>query len=239
MTFDPAAQSSSLPVSQRRPSGVVGAAVALALASLGLLFAAALCGLAAVFMGKAPQVASQMAAAQASSGHGGAVPPSLAMLVAVYVLMAMASLALAVWGGVTVAGLLRLKPWARVSIMIQGGLLAAAGGFWATGSLMAPMMMRSMQLPPNVSAAQLRMIFVLFALAGAAVALVGVWWIVYFALKSTGAAFRPLAAGPAPIAVPRPPSRPELITDFTVAQPLPPNEVREAPPATEGNEPRP
>lgn len=223
-------------VAERRPSGVILAAITLGFASLGVLLMAGISVVAAVAISHSPGL---VAAAQAHSappvvipgGMPGAVPPaappSATALVMIYIVMAVIALGLAAWGITTVVGLLRLKQWARISIMIQGGLVAICAGFFTMGAVLAPIMMKSMQMPSNVNPSQMHIVFAAFALISGLIALIGVWWIVYFALRGPREAFAPtpqsLAPGTfAPRAIAQPiPIRPTgPITDFTVAQPL-------------------
>ncbi|SEF93304.1 hypothetical protein SAMN05421819_1404 [Bryocella elongata] len=239
MTYDPAfvpISSTPAPVSERRPTGVVIAALTLGLASLGLLVMAGFLAVAVVVVGKSPQM---LAAAQSGTPQG-AMPPSIAAIQLIYVAMSIVSLGLAVWGGVTVVGLFRLKPWARISIMVQGGLVAASAGFFALICLIAPLMMSSMKLPSNVSSSQMHIVFAVMGLIAGLVALVGVWWIVYFALRGAREVFSPSSrpgqsfGSRSAIATPAlPPRQVGPITDFSVAQPLPPT----APPPPENIDP--
>jgi len=242
MTYDPYDSSAApatvpptLSVAERRPTGVVIAALTLGLATLAALGSAGIGVMAAVLVHKSPQaLAAAQAQAQAQSQVQGTVPPSVAAIMLVYAMMTIIGLGLAVWGGVTIVGLLRLKPWARISIMAQGGIVAVVAGFFTLGCLLAPLMASAMKLPPTVSQSQMRLVFAGMGLVSGLIALVGVWWIVYFALRRTREAFSP-GARPAQAVNGRPWGAPPMtsrvqpqqvgpITDFSVAQPLPAEE---------------
>ncbi|WP_150110472.1 hypothetical protein [Granulicella mallensis] len=140
-------------------------------------------------------------------------------------------LALAAWAITTVVGLFRMRNWARISIMIIGGGLAAIGLFSTLVSVAMPTMMKSMPPTPGADPAVMRIVFFVFAALWLFIAAIGLWWLVYFALRNTREAFAQAkaqrgllmtdagmaAAYPAP-AYP-PPTSP--LTDFTVARPLP------------------
>lgn len=199
-----------------RPLGVTLAALALGFASLGLLCFAGMTAFSGVMMRKAPQ------AAVAAGTTPGVPQPSLEMVAAFVMIFALIEASIAVWGGITVAGLLKLKQWARISILILGGLLVAGGLLFAFSSAMMPVMMKATPMPPQVNMAQMKLIFAAFALVSVGVALVGVWWLVYFLLAGTRAAFAAAASPSSAVAyVRREPTGP--VTDFSVAQPLPPS----------------
>jgi hypothetical protein len=140
-------------------------------------------------------------------------------------------LALAAWAIATVVGLFRMRSWARISIMIIGGGLAAIGLFSTLMSMAMPHIMKSMPPTPGADPTMMRIVFIVFAVIWLLIAAIGLWWLVYFALRNTREAFAQAkdqqglpttgtgmaAAYPAP-AYP-PPTSP--LTDFTVARPLP------------------
>jgi hypothetical protein len=135
-------------------------------------------------------------------------------------------LALATWAITTVVGLFRMRNWARISIMIIGGGLAAIGLFSTLVSVAMPTMMKSMPPTPGADPAVMRIVFLIIAALWLFVAAVGVSWLVYFALRNTREAFAQAAAqqGLSPAsagtsAASPVPSSP--MTDFTVARPLP------------------
>lgn len=203
----------------RRPTGVVLAAIALGFVSLLMLFFT-VGSIASVFFmrqGLMPQ----------TNVPGAAAPPA-AMIMGMSAFFALVELAVAIWGGATVVGLLKMKSWARVSVMILGGCVAAFALLGAMGTAMGSAILKSTPnaLPPNVNPAQIHIVFVVMVLFCLLVAGVGVWWLVYFALRSTGEAFRLAASPDAAVSFERRarPVASRPITDFTVAQPIPPEE---------------
>jgi hypothetical protein len=149
-------------------------------------------------------------------------------------------LALAAWAIATVVGLFRMRSWARISIMIIGGGLVAIGLFSTAVSVAMPAMMKSMPPIPGVDPALMRIVFLIVAALWLFVAAVGVWWLVYFALRNTREAFAQAAAqrGLSPTsagtsaAYPVPSSP---MSDFTVARPLAQEQLYE-PPTTRSND---
>jgi hypothetical protein len=140
---------------------------------------------------------------------------------------ALFALLCAAWGISTFVGLLRMRNWARVSIMIIGGCIAALSLFELFCCILVQMMVASGGFPQNANSANLAAtspaalqgIFLFGDVMCVTIAAVGIWWIVYFARRKTRAAFEPAAlptilssttqlypAGP--------------ITDFSVAQPV-------------------
>lgn len=147
---------------QRVPGGVVAAAVVLGLMTfVGLLIAAF--SAFALFVSRSaliPHIPSVRMAA-------GAIDALL--------------LALVVLSVFTIVGLFRLKPWARYSIVLLGLLDFIVFAILCGGVLVARMKsdMAAMTLPNNPG---VTMGDILLWLAGfyALLALIGVWWMVYF-----------------------------------------------------------
>lgn len=90
----------------------------------------------------------------------------------------------------TVVGLFRVKRWARISVLILGGLLAFFSVLAALGSAIAALSQSTIPqsspgLPPEA------MKIVMFGAAGfyLCVGLIGVWWLVYFNLRRIKAVF--------------------------------------------------
>lgn len=89
------------------------------------------------------------------------------------------------WGIATGAGLLQLKPWARISILLFSGLLLFVS---VPALLMSPFM--PLQQPPDLpDSFNLYMRIFLGATFGS-VAGIGIWWMVYFTRKSVRAQFQ-------------------------------------------------
>lgn len=191
-------------------------------------------GLAAVLLllmafgsGAMALMAPHMPAPVAASGAS-----STALMPGVMLFMMLLYLAVAVWAGSTVAGLLRMRSWARISVIVLGIGVAVFGLFGVLGTLAAQTMLPSMPLPPGVGLRSLRAIFLVLTFFWMAGVGVGIWWVVYFALRRTREAFRAAAPPPmpqstmagtwnaAPMLPKRRPASQGPITDFTVAQPI-------------------
>jgi hypothetical protein len=208
------------PQTIRRPAGVTASAVVLGLAAAVLLVFAALMVVAAVAAGHMPI---------AATSHNNTPPPSPAVMTAMMTAFACFYLTLAGWAVTTLVGLLKMKTWARISVMIIGGGLALIGLFSAVTTAAMPLLIKSKALPasntPPPDSAVMTSIFLCMAAAWLAAAGVGIWWLIYFLLRSTREAFTLANAPPAPqptssfFVEPTPPSP----LDFTVAQPLPPS----------------
>jgi hypothetical protein len=200
----------------RRPGGVVAAAVVLGFVSLGMILFALLMLVGALYFHHSPQ-----AVASTSSMPPGTVPPSQAVMIGMMAFFAIIFATLGIWGIATLVGLLRLKPWARISVMIQGGLLAVLGLLGALGGASIPLMMKNAQLPSTISPQQMSIMVAAAVSFYGVLALLGIWWVVYFAMRSGRTPFEPpahvLASQEIPVRRLRPAGP---ITDFTVAQPM-------------------
>lgn len=166
----------------KRPTGVTVSAILLLLGSLVLTLFAALMVFGRVMI---PKIAHR--------GPNAVTMPQPGFLTAVIVVEALLVVAMAVWGFITFAGLLRMRPWARVSMLVIGGGQAY---FCGVGALMM-LLLVFVPLPSPVSHAQdpravvvVKTVFGVMALISALHAAVGGWWVVYFSLKKTTEAFR-------------------------------------------------
>jgi uncharacterized membrane protein (DUF2068 family) len=102
--------------------------------------------------------------------------------------------ALAVWGITTAVGLIRMRRWARYSVLVIGGLLAVFSFIQLVITLL--MMLVPLPAPPNVDASQIqtvhamtRIVFGVMALFHGIICAVGVSWLVYFTRKKVRDAF--------------------------------------------------
>ena len=128
------------------------------------------------------------------------IPPS--MMPVLFFAMSVFSAALAVWLILTLIGLVRLRSWARYSLLVIAGLMAAFGGISMLTSFAIPFLMPSLPSSPNqapVDPGMLRMIFFATGAFYGLVAAIGVALLVYFNLVKTRALFllnAPVAVGP-------------------------------------------
>jgi hypothetical protein len=167
----------------KRPIGVILSSIVLGLfAALQLLFAA-LVGLGGAFLHHAPPP-------PAAYPPGMTPPPAnfLTILLAAY---AVFLVLLATWAIVTLVGLVRLRNWARYSVLVIGGCMAALGLLSVVGMIFAMTILPSLPQPPNVPAHTMQAAFLFDGVIFAVVTAIGVWWLVYFNLRSTKVFFVP------------------------------------------------
>lgn len=159
---------------QRRvPAGAVIAAVVLGLmAVVGLLIAAFTAF--ALFVERTPLI-PRIASVRMTAG-------ALDALI----------LALVILAAFTIAGLFRLKPWARYSMILLGLLDFVVFAIMTAGVLVARVKsgMAAMTLP-NHSNMTLGDILIGLAVFYALLAMIGVWWMVYFSSARSRGAFGP------------------------------------------------
>ena len=168
---------------------------------IGLIFAAIILGFFA--LGAAACGAATLLVATNFSQHAlptapGTPPLSPDLLKYTLAGVALIELLIAAWGIFTIVGLLRLKSWARYSILVIGGLLALFGIASAAGLALLPAIMaqtpqaQGAALPPHL----MQGLLLALGLFYTGVAAVGVWWLVYFNLRTVKAYFLPGFAAP-------------------------------------------
>ena len=176
-----------------RPIGLILAAILLGLITLSIFASGAFTLLAAVVMPQGTLAANPSATSAASSPH------ILRMLLAA---VAVVELLVAGWGIFTVVGIIRLRNWARYSILVIGGLLAFAGITSAAGLALLPSIMDQVNrtqpsqqaaLPPHLMQGMLIGLGLFYTV----VAGIGVWWLVYFNLRTVKSYFLPQYVQPA------------------------------------------
>jgi hypothetical protein len=151
----------------KRPIGLILSAIVLSLAALFLLLMGALMAFAGIFAPHQPGTA--------------AAPHFVAYLM---LAISLVYAALAVWAILTVIGILRLRSWARYSILIIGGGLTAIGVFGAFGVLVSRATLPTIQAQqPTADPRILATVFTAMIATALLVAAVGVWWLVYFNLR--------------------------------------------------------
>lgn len=195
----------------RKPSGIIASAVILGFATFFLFAGAVLFVIMAIAFGNHPELLPPTPGATAAPAG---------LLTGIFLFFALVFLAFTAWGTATIVGILRLKSWARISIMVIGGGIVLISLLSILGSLASQAMLPSMPANPNASPAMLRVGFAVISVFYLITGGIGVWWISYFASRSTrelfNAAKRPSPEVPA-LAYP--------ITDFSVAQAIPPPAV--------------
>jgi hypothetical protein len=158
----------------KRPVGLILSAILLSLAALFLLLMTALTAFASIFAQRQLSIAAM---------------PHFALysMLAVSVFYAV----LAAWAILTVIGILRLRRWGRYSILIIGGGLALLGVLAAAFSLLfSRTMLPALQAQqPTANPHIMSLVFLFVAAFYSLIAAVGIWWLIYFNLRSIHAIF--------------------------------------------------
>ena len=187
----------------QRPTGVTLAAIALGIDAAFQAIMACLMTVVAVLTAKG-----------ALPSTPGQPTPSPGAMTAIFLVSILFFLALTAWGATTVVGLFRMRTWARYSILIIGGLTAGLGILSAAVTLLAATLAKNFIPPPAPDQPAppphlFLAVFIGIALFYLAIAAIGIWWLVYFNLRSTRTAFQqPLIEGE----LFTPPARPVAIT---------------------------
>lgn len=119
-------------------------------------------------------------------------PPARSMLIVIMGLLA----GLAIFGLFTCIALLRLKKWARVSILIWGGVMAAFSGVMLLYTALSPLPEISADSAAGLPYLRILM-FVLYGIQ----LLVGVWWLLLFNQRAVREQFLPGTAIDSQVAV--------------------------------------
>lgn len=150
----------------KRPVGLILSAIVLSLAALFLLITGALMALAGIFAGRYPSI-----------------QPEPHVLLYLMIAISLFYVALAVWAILTVIGILRLRPWARYSILIIGGGFFVLSIFGALGSILSRTMAPSLATQnPTADPRITSIVFLVMAIFELLVAGIGLWWLIYFSL---------------------------------------------------------
>jgi hypothetical protein len=149
----------------KRPVGLILTSVLLALGAGFLLLLAALMTFTGIATSRSPAIA-----ASPVTGAKSLLLFSLgiALMFALF----------AVWAILTLIGLLRLRNWARISVLILGGGQALIGLFAALG--MVAMIFLPLPVTTNQPAHLQAIVFGFLSIFYSLVATVGVWWLIYF-----------------------------------------------------------
>jgi hypothetical protein len=142
-------------------------------------------------------------------------PPS--MMPALMFGLSVCSAAIAVWLILTLIGLVRLRSWARYSVLVIAGLMAGFGGISMLTSFAMPFLMPSLPATAGQPAPDPSMMRIIFFATGGFYALVtalGVALLVYFCLAKTRAVF--LSNAPARLGPPNTSTGRERPTAITV-----------------------
>lgn len=162
---------SKLAHEMKRPIGLILSAIVLGLAAFLLTLTTAFMVLAGVLADRNPSIA----ATPASTPHF-----FIYLMLAVAVFYA----ALAIWATLTIIGILRLRSWARYSILTIGGGLATLGLFAGIGTLVGRTMLPTLSAQqPNADPRIFSVVFFVMTIFYLLITAVGVWWLIYFNLR--------------------------------------------------------
>jgi hypothetical protein len=149
----------------KRPIGLILTSILLALEAGFLLLLAAIMTFTGVATSRSPAIAAS--------------PVAGAKFLLIFSLGMAAGFALfAAWAISTLVGLLRLRNWARVSMLILAGGQTFVGLIGAVGML--AMIFIPLPIPANQTPHLQAIAFSVLGLFYAVVAAVGIWWLVYF-----------------------------------------------------------
>jgi hypothetical protein len=116
---------------------------------------------------------------------------------AMVILMAVFVMVLVVWAVATVVGILRLRNWGRISILIFGGCMAIFGLFGLLGTFMMSTFMHAMPaMQPSPPAFIMQAAMIIMSAINSFTLAIGIWWLIYFNLHKVKAAFVPPAMLP-------------------------------------------
>lgn len=156
----------------KRPIGLILTTVVLGLLALFDLLSAAMMLFGAV-------VARRVPIEPTAASNAPAVATNFLLLFSIAASLLM--VLLATWAIATIVGLLRLRKWGRISVLIIGGCLAGMGGMSAMGLVIVSSTWKQPgTLPPNLPPHFAALILGSIAFFYACLAAVGVWWLVYF-----------------------------------------------------------
>ena len=159
----------------KRPIGLILTTIVLGLIVVFDLFSAASMLLGAVIVRHAP-LATTAAPSAPSAGA------NFLLLVGIGSSLFMALLA--TWGILTIVGLLRLRNWGRISVLLIGGCLAGMGGLTAAALVISLIVSSTWSqpanLPPNLPPHFVGFLVAFIAFFYACLAAVGIWWLIYF-----------------------------------------------------------
>jgi hypothetical protein len=196
-----------------RPVGVTASAILLGFFTLMVLGSAAVTGLLPVMLH--------------ANGMNVSTPPPPAPLTSnfitvLFVTLGLIEAAIGAWSLATVIGLFRMKSWARTSILIIGGCLAAFALLNVFGTIVSIFAAQSIAMPAGAaSPAMLHIILIISAVLWLVVGAIGVGWLIYFTRKPIRDAFLFARHPRAELHSTAQLSPAYPITDFTIAQPIP------------------
>jgi hypothetical protein len=194
----------------KRPVGVILASIVLGLIAAAQLLFAALMAFSAYTIGH------HGLGIYPPPGSAAATPPPAVLIASISLAFSLFLVLLAAWAIVTIVGLVRLRNWARYSVLVIGGCMAALGLLSVCGIILVAAVSAQAAPTPGVPTHVMQAIWLITALFYAAIAAVGIWWLTYFNLRSvktffTPNPYAPNATLPPPPGFPNTPSTPTAI----------------------------
>jgi hypothetical protein len=164
----------------RRPAGVILSAIVLALAALIALLFTVTTALSAFLIKNTSGL---------SASTPGTTPPPNAFIFIAMAGVCLFYFATAIWAIVTLVGLLRMKRWSRISVIIIGACLTFLGACSVLGAFAAQALAKTAPSAPKANPVAMHVAFLVMGSVSLLIAAIGVWWLIYFNLSRTKAAF--------------------------------------------------
>ncbi|MCU1323261.1 MAG: hypothetical protein JWM43_2910 [Acidobacteriaceae bacterium] len=162
----------------KRPVGIILSVIVLGCFAAGQLLFTALMAFSAVFGSRA-------------YGSGGSLAPPPKIILYFGLFAALLFAAMATWSIFTIIGLVRLRNWARISILIIGGCLVFLGGSSALFAIAAIFLSPTPNAQSPLTSHTQHLVLAITGIFYGLLAAVGVWWLVYFNLRRVRALFAP------------------------------------------------
>jgi hypothetical protein len=153
----------------KRPIGLILSAIGLSLAAFFLLLLTVLMAFAGIHARNQPSIFAAPSASHFLTY----------LMLAVSVFYAL----LTIWAILTVIGILRLRLWARYSILIIGSGLSVLGLLAALFTLMGRTMFSAQPTRPLLDPQIMSAVFLSLTVFYLFIAAIGIWWLVYFNLR--------------------------------------------------------
>lgn len=106
---------------------------------------------------------------------------------------------LAAWGIATGVGVLQLRPWARISIIVMSGMAVFSSVCGALGIMMVPVLL---QQEPGVPVAAIKVVMFVGLIMAAVPLAIAIWWLILFTRKRVQLEFAARGAAAIPSVVP-------------------------------------
>ena len=149
---------------------------------------------------------------------GAAVTPLPAEQRAVEFMMPIFYTFFAAWGIATGVGILQLRPWARISIIVMSGVAVFFAVCGALGIMMVPLLL---QQEPSVPVAAIKVVVLVGLIMLAVPLAIAIWWLVLFTRARVRVEFATRSAAVVSSAIPGTTIAPDLTPAFATAPSTP------------------